>query len=246
MTDHTISDNLFHCRLATAGDIAPLHDLLKPMFASGALGEDLVFGDLELHDALDWMLPRFIVDPQTLLIVVEFKPPGGMRSYPPQIAGVAYVRIPRPRQVSQLNSEGLSSLGNSCAKKWILTALLGLSLLWLRASNKIQDIGLWPTFQTSAVYRRIMSQQERLDTVRVRGQGTQQGCLYFLAVAPKFRGVGIGSRLLAHIEDVLRNMGMREVSFIGGTESARFIQQHGFSASKSARSGDFGDFVKCL
>lgn len=107
MTDHAISDDLLHFRLATPADVTPLRDVLKPIFVSGALGGKLVFGELEIQDGLDWMLPRFIADPHSLLVLAEFKPPGGMRSYPSEIAGVAYVQIPHPRQVGQLSSEGV-------------------------------------------------------------------------------------------------------------------------------------------
>lgn len=91
-----------------------------------------------------------------------------------------------------------------------------------------------------------MCEQALLENVREHGQGNHQGNLCFFAVAPKFQGTGIGSRLLAHVGNIVRDMQVKELSFVGGAESAHFVQQCGFSESKQAANSGLSLFVKSL
>ena len=84
-------NGFFTFRRVLPEDIPELRTFLTTVFESGDFGRSLSFGELEIHDYLDWFLPRSIVDRSNLLYVHEFLPKTSSRSYKPKNIGCCYM-----------------------------------------------------------------------------------------------------------------------------------------------------------
>ncbi|OJJ45963.1 hypothetical protein ASPZODRAFT_17393 [Penicilliopsis zonata CBS 506.65] len=183
---------MFGVRRAAPPDVPALKSFLTPLFTEGEFGDGLVFGELEMEDYLDWALPRALVDPAKLVYVLEFTAKSSVRTYGPRIVGWFCILLDEPGHVPQ-----------------------GLAFYKTRLLNSIQDIQIWPNKQAAEVHRRFTTllarQQDARRGMQASPSGAQLACF---AVHPKFRGVGLCSRMLAWAAEVAQQAGLASLYYL--------------------------------
>ena len=222
----TFEDEMFYFRRATPSDIPGIKNLVLASFTSGELGQNLTFGDLEFEEYLDWFLPRAVADQKVLFYVLEFRPRSSFRHYPARIIGCIYVKLSEPLK-STYSFPGLYD-AQRISFTQELTLDEGISLLQLRMLNAIEDIKVWPNMHAAEVHKRLAEVHKKLaisvqnTTSRISGQ------VCFFMIQEKFRGTGLGSRMLSWTCKLAREKGLGQLDFVLNANTRAISQKWGF------------------
>ncbi|KAK8157462.1 hypothetical protein IWX90DRAFT_442594 [Phyllosticta citrichinensis] len=128
---------------------------------------------------LPWRLPRLLVHPKALLLVLEFRPVNSFKKVPSRVVGCALL---------QLGSSATGPADSYPSK---------LNLASLRFKAALSDITVWPDSETAEVHTRFEVVQAAIDQT-VKQSAT---AMVFAFVDPDFQGCGLGSRMLAAVRD---------------------------------------------
>lgn len=97
----------------------------------------------------------------------------------------------------------------------------------------------WSKGNTAALYR--ATEKERIRFVAVENKKIigftdmlPDGELMSLYVHPQFLGIGVGKRLLAHIENVAKTMGIEIMHCQSSVNAKKFYEKHGYNVTKPA------------
>ncbi|OJD30969.1 cytochrome p450 [Diplodia corticola] len=171
-------DDFFNLRPAVPADLPELTKLTVNPFTTGALDSaGLTFSAQEISTYLNWRLPRLLMDPKSLLLVLEFRPINSFKKVPARLVGCAVLR---------LGSSAARPADSYPTKSSLLP-------LWFNAA--LSDLTVWPDSETAEVHTRFEAARAAIE------QSVEQNAtaLVFYYVDSDFQSCGVGSRMISAV-----------------------------------------------
>ena len=101
----------------------------------------------------------------------------------------------------------------------------------MRLLNVISDIQVWPNRQAAEVHRRFQRARRVRTELRPRkGSDEPSAHLLLAAIQEKYRGVGLGTKMVSWGRETVKALGVETMFHVGNAREVEFMHQCGIQS----------------